>query len=32
LDERKEAMMATLTLDWSKNPAAENIPGKVYGA
>jgi uncharacterized protein (DUF433 family) len=31
-DGRKEATMATSTLDWSQCPAVESIPGKVSGA
>jgi uncharacterized protein (DUF433 family) len=31
-DRRKEAKMATATLDWSQCDAVESIPGKVSGA
>jgi uncharacterized protein (DUF433 family) len=31
-DKRKEAKMATSTLDWSQCDAVESIPGKVSGA
>jgi uncharacterized protein (DUF433 family) len=31
-DKRREANMATSTLDWSQCDAVESIPGKVSGA